>query len=191
MPKESVDTHCVEVWFGAEFARLHPLLQRLHTRGGQLDGDVDICVGTGLAGAFGRRLAGKMGIPLGDMRCRMQVTISHDAQHLFWARRFTNGDGAVREMTSVFVPVNHYPDGYWLERTGALQFKMTVDVIEGGWHWRVLGATLHGVPLPVGFMPRSRAYKRIENGGYRFEVAFEMPWLGTLLSYSGWLQLTT
>lgn len=182
---------CVKAWFGSEFASLHPLLQRLHTQGGVLQGAVDIRVGDGFAGVLGRRLANKMGIPVDDSRCHLRVTISHSAQQLHWARRFSSRDGVARDVVSVFDAVGQRPNGYWIERTGALQFKMAVDVIDGGWHWRALGARLHGLPVPISLLPHSRAYKRIENGAYRFEVTFEMPWLGVLLSYRGLLQPAT
>jgi hypothetical protein len=180
---------CVQDWFGPEFEHLHPLLQHLHLQGGVLAGEVHIQVGRGLAGVLGRRLAYKMGIPIDQPHCPLRVVISHRAQQLHWARTFGTGTGSAKEVLSVFEAVGQHPGGYWVERTGAMHFKMTVDVIDGGWHWRALGASLHGLPLPISWLPRSRAYKRIENGAYRFEVAFVMPLLGPLFSYSGLLQL--
>ncbi len=176
-------------WFGGGFSRLHPLLQRLHTEGGVLEGPVDIELGSGLAGWLGRRLAAKMGLPPGSGRCVLRVTIEHRAGQLVWARRFTNPvSGRFRDVVSVFEPQGRHPDGHWRERTGGLNFRLTVDVPEdGGWHWRVLGARIGAVPVPVRLFPQSRAYKRIEDGRYRFHVGFVMPVLGPLLSYSGLL----
>jgi hypothetical protein len=37
-------------------------------------------------------------------------------------------------------------------------------------------------------VPRSRAYKRIEDGRYRFFVGFTLPFLGEVFSYSGLLE---
>jgi len=108
---------------------------------------------------------------------------------LVWARRFEGTGSAPLSMVSIFEPVGVWPDGYWIERSGAMQFKLTVDVRDGAWHWRVQGARLHGIPLPIGLLPQSHAYKRIEEGGYRFEVMFAAPILGPLPWYRGLLQL--
>lgn len=178
-------------WFAGDFGRLHPLLQQLHTEGGVLQGPVDIALGRGLAGWIGRRLARKLGMPSGCARCQLQVTVAHRGRQLVWARRFTDAAGRSRDVVSVFEPHGHYPAGHWLERTGGLRFRLTVDVpdSDGSWHWRVLGAQLGGIPLPVGLFPRSSAYKRIEDGRYRFHVGFVMPGLGLLFSYSGLLSV--
>ena len=176
----------VSGWFGPQFGVLHPLLQQLHRQGGRLTGAVELRFGRGLAGWAGRRLAGKMGLPLEAGTLPLEVDISQAGGALVWSRRF---GGAPLAMVSLFEPVGHWPDGCWRERTGALHFALTVDVRDGGWHWRVLGARLHGIPLPVVLLPRSHAGKWIEGGAYRFEVAFVAPLLGTLLSYGGTLQL--
>lgn len=178
-------------WFGDGFTRLHPLLQRLHTEGGVLRGPVDIRLGRGPAGWLGRRLARKMGLPVDAARCQLQVTITHRGGQLVWARRFTDAGGRSRDVVSVFEPRGRHPDGDWLESTGALRLRLTVDVPEDdrGWHWRVLGARIGRVPLPLALFPRSSAYKRIEGGRYRFHVGFAMPGLGLMLSYSGLLDV--
>lgn len=49
---------------------------------------------------------------------------------------------------------------------------------------------LHGVRMPLWLLPRTTAYKRIEAGRYRFQVAFSLPLLGTVLSYGGLLTAT-
>lgn len=176
----------VSRWFGPQFTALHPLLQRLHLHGGRLVGNVDLAFGRGAAGMAGRRVARKTGLPLSAGRLPLEVDISHTDSALVWSRRF---GGAAHPMVSLFEPVGHWPDGFWRERAGPLQLELTVDVRDGGWHWRMRGARLHGVPLPVGLLPRSRAGKWIEDGAYRFEVAFGAPLVGTLLRYGGTLRL--
>jgi hypothetical protein len=49
----------------------------------------------------------------------------------------------------------------------------------------------NSLALPLALLPRARAYKRIEAGRYRFEVAFVLPVLGTVLSYGGLLDADT
>jgi hypothetical protein len=49
----------VQQWFGNHFSDLDPLIQSLHTDGGNLNGKVTLDFGKGLAGIIGRRLASK------------------------------------------------------------------------------------------------------------------------------------
>ena len=53
----------VEAWFGEAFAALDPRLRALHQRGGTLRGDVEVAFGRGIAGAIGRRIARRLGVP--------------------------------------------------------------------------------------------------------------------------------
>ena len=174
----------VRRWFGPHFGQLHPLLQELHLRGGWLRGEVEIRLGQGLAGWLGRRLARSIGIPVDRPRRGFEVEISHTEDALQWDRRFD--DGTV--MRSTFVPVGAWPDGYWCEVTSALRLRLTVDTAGGGWQWRPLRAYLHGVRLPLGLLPDSRAGKRIEEGRYVFLVEFVVPLIGMVLSYGGKLE---
>lgn len=156
----------------------------MHRQGGRLVGEVELAYGSGVAGWLGPRLGRRMGLPPRAGRMPLEVGISHTDGALRWARRF----GEAHEMVSLFEPVGQWPDGHWRERTGALHFLLTVDVREGGWYWRALGARLHGLPVPVSLLPRSHAGKRVEGDGYRFEVAIVAPLLGLLLRYGGTLQ---
>lgn len=176
-------TNAVTLWFGSHFAQLHPLLQALHRDGGTLKGVVDIKLGPGLAGWFGRRLAHALGVPTDAPRRGFAVDIRHDATSLTWTRRFDNGD----LMSTIFHPVGTWPDGHWIERTGRVRVKMTVDVVDGGWYWRGVGIRVGALPLPLWLFPRSNAYKRIEAGKYVFCVEFALPFVGTALRYSGFL----
>lgn len=172
-------------WFGPDFDRLHPLLQALHRDGGALGGQIALSTGTGLAGAIGRRLARKLGIPIDRPRRGFRVDIVHDQQQMQWRRRFDDGS----ELISIFRPVGRYPDGHWLESTGPARMRLGVDLDGGGWRWRLLGVDVRGLRLPLFLFPRTDAYKRIEPDGegerYRFAVAFSLFPFGELLRYEG------
>jgi hypothetical protein len=176
--------NAVTRWFGPQFGRLHPLLQELHRRGGTLHGTVEVDFGRGVAGWVGRRLARRLGIPAQAGQVALQVDIRHENGELYWRRRF----GAGGEMLSIFRPVGAWPEGYWIERTGFLELKLTVDVIEGGWYWRALGVRAGGLPVALWLVPGSRAFKRIENGKYFFGVRLVLPLLGDVLRYGGALE---
>jgi len=174
----------VSSWFGQDFTQLHPLLQQLHLDGGTLSGTVELDLAAGFAGWVGRRLAAKLGIPSESGSYPFEVHIEHRQGQLLWSRRFAHSHA----MLSVFEPVGSHASGYWREVTGATELHLQVDIQDGGWHWRCVGMHLHGVPLPLWLAPRTRAYKEVEGGAYRFYVGFSLPLLGTVLSYSGLLQ---
>lgn len=180
-----MSTDRVESWFGEGFIGLHPLLQRLHRQGGVLEGEVELATGAGLAGWLGRRLAGKLGIPLGARRVPLRVDIHCDESGLHWNRRFAGS----ATLVSLFRPVGRWPDGHWEECTGALRLALQVDTRDGGWRWVPIAAWVRGIRIPLALLPRTAAYKRIEGGRYHFYVGFSLPGLGELFSYSGGLEL--
>lgn len=175
----------VEAWFGTGFDALDPLLQSLHRHGGTLEGAIDIRLGGGLAGRLGRRLARRLGIPPTAGRHSLQVDIRHDATTLHWDRRFDRASW----MRSRFEPIGSWPDGCWRETTGPVQLRLAVDIVDGSWHWRTMGMRVRGLSLPLVLMPRTRAYKRVQDGRYQFHVGFSLPLLGEFLAYGGTLDL--
>jgi len=100
---------------------------------------------------------------------------------LYWSRCFDQQDTVL----SIFRAFGNYPAGYWLEKTGPIQLKPTVDIVDSAWHWRVLGVRVFGLPIPLLLFPHSRACKKIINENYQFHVSFSMPWIGQLLCYEG------
>jgi hypothetical protein len=173
----------VSEWFGLAFEQLHPLLQSLHRHGGKLRGPIDIGFGQGLSGIAGRRLARRLGIPCDGNGHMLEVTIDHRGALLHWDRRLDDGHG----FRSTFRPYGRWPDGGWIEDTAAIALRLQVEVIDGGWYWRCIGAQLGRWRLPRWLLPRSEAYKRIEDGRYRFSVSFALPLLGEIVSYGGLL----
>jgi Domain of unknown function (DUF4166) len=176
----------VQHWFGDQFAELHPLLRNLHLHGGALSGAVQIELGRGLGKWLGAAIARKFSIPTSAGLHPFSVRIFHAEDGLHWHRRF---DGQT-EMKSLFVPQGRIQDGCWTESTGPVRLALTVDIREGGWYWRCVKTWVHGVRVPLWLLPRTTAYKRIEDGRYRFYVGFSLPLVGTVLSYGGLLDTT-
>ncbi|AVP95807.1 hypothetical protein C7S18_00705 [Ahniella affigens] len=179
-----MSTNAVVDWFGPHFTSLHPLLQDLHRHGGQLQGQVDLEFGSGLAGLIGRRLARKLGLPTTAGPVPLRVIISHQEGALHWSRRFEG----LPPMHSVFEPHGHFPEGHWLEQTGPLRLCLGVDIEGGGWRWVPRRVAYHGIRLPLALFPTSEAGKRIVNDEYEFSVRFSLPGFGLLLRYGGCLQ---
>lgn len=171
-------------WFGPAFGQLHPLLQSLHRHGGELHGPIAIRFGRGVAGIAGRRLAQTLGIPTDANAHRMRVSIYHRDGNLHWDRRFDDG----KRFASTFRPSGRWPDGSWHEETGAIALRLQVDVHDGGWQWRCIGACFGRWRIPLWLLPSTHAGKRIEDGRYRFEVSIRLPLLGEVLGYGGLLQ---
>ena len=175
----------VAAWFGAAFSHLDPRLQALHDHGGVLRGPCRVQYGKGLAGIAGRILAGRLGIIDVDGNATLTVTVTGDAAGMLWSRRFNEGPAFV----SHFEPVGHFPDGYWLERSGPIRLRFGVAIKDGGWHWQQQRASWLGIPLPARLMPRTIASKTAIDGAYVFSVAVHFPLLGEVLSYRGTLAL--
>jgi len=176
----SLQHEIVSSWFEDDFSDLDPLLQRLHLFGGELSGNIDISYGNGIAGLIGKRLAKKMKLP-NQGRHKLLVSISHSSKGLHWNRVFNDQE----VVESLFAPFGNNKNGYWIETTGPVKMKLTVDIIDGGWFWRCLNLSLFGLPIPLFLVPKSQAYKIIENGQYIFNVSFTYPLLGSLVSYQG------
>jgi len=174
----------VKNWFDQSFSSLAPELQELHLNGGALYGEVEVIEGNALAGLIGRRVAKKLGIPTAGTNT-LRVNISHDEQYLHWDRQFNE----TTLMQSRFQPIGTIENGHWVEKSGSLELVLTVEVIDHGWHWRCIQYKYRGIPIPLWLFPSMRAYKNIENGGYRFYVGFSLPLVGLLFSYSGVLNV--
>jgi hypothetical protein len=69
-----------------------------------------------------------------------------------------------------------------------VRLALTVDIIQGAWHWRPLKVWLRGVRIPQCLGLRVTAYKVIDGGKYRFYVGLALPVLGTVITYSGCLE---
>ncbi|MEO6171979.1 MAG: DUF4166 domain-containing protein [Arenimonas sp.] len=179
-------TNAVSEWFAEAFFELHTQLQMLHRHGGVLTGKVELQFGRGLAGFIGKRIARKLGVPRRAGEHDLRVEIRHREDGLHWSRCFDERQNVL----SIFKPVGKYPEGYWIEKTGPVTLKLGVDIIESGWHWRVLGIRALGLPMPLMLFPHSSAYKKIVGDHYQFNVSFSMPWIGRLFSYQGRLFLS-
>lgn len=177
-----MQSQLVKAWFGNKYENLHPQLQKLHLQGGTLTGEINLSYGQGIAGLIGRRLAKKMGLPKSGNH-QLTVIISHDHEGLHWGRRFNNQE----VVESLFIPQGVIEDGYWIEKTGPLEMNLTVEIRNGGWHWQCLKVKFYGIPLPLWLIPKTIAYKYIENDKYRFHVEFVLPFIGSLVSYEGLL----
>jgi len=161
------------------------MLQRLHSEGGVLSGEVKVEYGSGIAGLLGKRLGVKLGLPLHTGPTDLKVDISHTDQVMIWSRQFGS---ASKPMVSVFTPQGNYESGYWAETTGAITVELSVEVQQGGWHWIQRATRVKNLAVPALLVPELKAKKSFEDNLYQFEVALNKRGLGLLVRYAGALE---
>jgi len=178
-------SNIVRNWFGEEFNQLHPKIQLLHTNGGELVGNIRLQYGAGIAGIVGKRLGKKLGLPSEAGEHNLRVIIAHDESRMQWIREFSD-----TKMISSFYPVGNFPDGYWREVTGNLELRLGVSTEGGAWQWLQQKTLVRKIPIPLLFLPKVHAYKKVLNNQYEFSVQVNFKLLGTLVSYGGVLELS-
>ena len=177
-----------ETWFGKNFSELHPKIQKLHSHGGTLTGEVNVEYGEGLGKMLGKRLGKKLGLPQSAGPTSLHIEISHTDTSMVWSRKF---GGSNKLMTSCFTPQGSYTNGYWIERTGNIEIHLGVVVQNGAWHWIQRSTIVRNVNVPAAFIPTVKAKKYIQDGLYHFEVELVKQGLGLLVRYSGALEAKT
>ena len=155
LAQPSDKNNAVVSWFGDAFSQLHSDLQVLHCGGGILAGKSRLRFGKGLAKFIGKRLGQKLGIPLQPGEHDLRVEIRHQENSLYWSGCFDQQ----KTVLSIFQALGNYPFGYWLEKTGPVELKLAVDIVDSGWHLRVLNVRIFGLPMPLLLFPPSKAYK--------------------------------
>ncbi|WP_226642752.1 DUF4166 domain-containing protein [Microbulbifer variabilis] len=171
-------------WFGPDFGKLNPLLQKLHTQGARLNDEVDIHFGYGVVGWISRRMVRKLGAPTRAGKVPFSVEIHHSSKALIWSRTFAY----THTVTSEFHPVKTYRQGgYWVESTGPIKIQLGVSTEGGNWQWLQRSVSLFRLPIPTIFWPKVSAGKAVVNGLYQFEVKISLPVLGFIFGYSGTL----
>jgi len=84
--------------------------------------------------------------------------------------------------------------GRLIERFGPLRVAFDLPVAGigsskgNGLEMKLRGWSVFGVPLPLALAPRSRAKEWDERGVFQFEVPIELPLIGLVIRYRGWLK---
>ena len=175
----------VSNWFGDSYKELHPLIQKLHNSNSNLTGKVQLDYGKGIAKLIGERLGRKLGLPDEAGIHDLNVIIKQKDNQLVWTRIFNQKN----IMTSRFIAIGNYPNGYWIEKTGKIIINLNVQINDGGWYWQPKSYQFYKILLPKWLFPATKAYKKITNDQYEFVVSFNAPIIGKLLSYQGILNI--
>lgn len=108
-----------------------------------------------------------------------EVTIERDGDGEVWIRRFGG-----REFRSYMNTTN----GMLTERFGAITFDLDARADKRGFSLMIEQARIGGLTLPRFLTPNTSASADIDREGrYRFDVTIELPYIGRLVGYTGWL----
>lgn len=163
---------------GADLTRLPEPLRAIHERGGTATyrGAVDVRCGTGLlARLFARaaklppRYAGAIDV---------EIAAADHAER--WTRRF--GPHVMRSRLRLH-------RGCLRERLGPAGFDFVLEAIAATIRWRVVRARVCGVPLPASWFAGVGAVESADGKLYRFDVRADLPGIGLVVHYAGWLDV--
>lgn len=130
-----------------------------------------------------RLVARVFGFPPPGEDLPAEVTIERDGDGEVWIRRFGG-----REFRSYLNAAN----GMLTERFGAITFDLDARADKRGFSLMIDQGRIGAMPLPRFLTPNTSASADVDREGrYRFDVTIELPFIGRLVGYSGWLAAPT
>jgi hypothetical protein len=162
---------------GTSFDTLPAGIKAIHTGSvsARFSGACDIERGTSWLGRLAATFAG---MPPAGSQVALQVEITADAGGEIWSRHF--GDRLVRSRLS-------NSRGLLVERLGLLTIAFRLDATPLQIRWLPQAGRVFGVPVPAAFFKRVTASESMQEGRYRFDVRAELPVIGLVIHYRGWL----
>lgn len=160
---------------GEGFARLPVPVQALHSGPGHWTGEAEVERGRGLLARLCARLTRLP--PAGDQPVRVEIRCDADGEH--WVRRYA---GAHAMPSRLWVG-----QGRLRERLGPVVLEYALAADPACLQWRVSAARCCGCPLPARWFAGVIARESGVDGRYRFDVRAELPGVGLLVHYRGWL----
>jgi hypothetical protein len=137
-------------------------------------------------GVLARVIAALFGFPPAAADVELKVTFKRARGVETWERQF----GAHRLTSEQFLGTGRY-EGLLCERFGPFTFGIAL-VLED----RKLGLVVRrwgvlGIPLPRALAPRSASFETETQRRFEFSVAIDLPLVGNVVRYSGWLEPTS
>lgn len=167
---------------GAGFDHLPEPLRALHDLQGQslYEGRAEVTRGPN---PLARLIAGLLGLPEEGQDVPVTVEFRRDGIGEIWTRNFGN-----RRFATQLRPVPNTDGGKLSERFGP--FALTMDLVprSDGLELVPLHFTAFGLPIPRWLAIRSTAREVVRAGRYGFDVTIDLPVLGRLVGYRGWLE---
>jgi len=132
--------------------------------------------------SMGRFVAWLIGFPQQTHDAPITVEMRRDGDAEVWTRRI-DGRRFVSRL-GAWVPGT----GRGTERFGPVTFVIAYAGGSGGLDLTVIGAHVGRLRLPEWLAPRTRARERVDAcGRFTFDVSIELPGVGRLVRYRGWL----
>lgn len=161
---------------GDRFDRLPPAVRRMHEvlRDGGASGEAEVL---GAVHPLGRLIARIMRFPQPG-RHELHVSFAERDGEERWTRQFG---------TTSFASVLSREDGALIERFGPLRFVFDLPSDNHGLEMTMKAWAFGRLPLPLALAPRSCAREWEELGRFNFDVPIELPLMGRIVHYKGWL----
>ena len=178
-PSSTIEPTVFQQVLRAPFFNLPDSLRALHSiRGrGSYAGQVSVERGTH---ALARLCGAIAGLPPAMAAAPLRVEFTADARGETWRRDF-GGHPMGSKLTC--------RNGLLVERLGPVQFRFLLHTADGAIYWNLAGVRLLGLlPLPRALFGRVQCREREHGGRYEFRVEAELPLLGPLVRYEGWLE---
>ena len=156
----------------ARVSKIHEALQTKIYRG-----QTDIERGSGFLAGI---LATATFLPPAGVKIDTEVEIAVTNKGEQWTRSFGG-----RRMRSQLWDA----DGLLCERLGLATFGFALSVENGVLFWRIRRVSSLGIPLPAKWFAGVVAREFVDGGRYRFDVRAELPLIGLLVHYRGWLDV--
>lgn len=162
---------------GAEWNALHESVRKMHGDAAQLRayGEADI---DGSTAWPARTMRGVLGLPPPGARRRIEFTIARHDMREVWTRNFAGA-----RMRSVLDQAN----GLLCERLGPMTFRFKLHRSRDAIDWELRSTRFFGIPLPRWMSGRVSSRSGAELDRYAFAVNVDLPLIGKLVAYRGWL----
>ena len=166
---------------GEAWDRLPAAIRAMHdvTAGARAEGSANVARGAGLLSGI---IAALFRFPLANDDVAVAVAFTAHEGRETWRRDFGGrafastqraGSGAFRHLL--------------VERFGPFDFAMALVVEHGRLNLVLRSWTCLGVPLPLRWAPRGKAYEMVDEGRFRFFVEIAHPLCGLIVRYQGHL----
>lgn len=132
--------------------------------------------------SMGRFVARLIGFPDQTHDAPITVEMRREGNAEVWTRRIGGRQFVSRLDACPLGP------GYGTEKFGLLMFVVAYASGSAGLDLSVISAKFGGFRLPAWLTPRARASEHVDScGRFAFAVSIELPCLGRLVRYRGWL----
>lgn len=154
----------------------------------QMHGDAPHVLARGAADVEGainlpiRWLRHLLGLPEPGLQQPLEVTIERRGAREIWTRRF-----AGKQMRSVLDRVTNA--SLLSERLGPITLRFELLRDDRTIDWQLRSARMSGLPLPRALFGNVLSRSGTEDGRYIFHIDTQLPLLGRLIAYRGWLEI--